>query len=148
MMDLSVVLPYSSGVAEMLYTSHLVSGWCGLYRRSARQGIVLRFDTKCLPSLGIWPCYGGWPEGGIEPLQYAVTLEPTTAPFGTLLEAQSRRMAKELAPGAAFDWTVRFPIPQSTDSASFRRRHCSDHSATLQKITATILLALFPYAAA
>ena len=130
--DLSSVLPSSSAVAEMLYTGRLREGWCGLYRSSAHQGIVLRFDTARLPYLGIWLCYGGWPERGEEPLQYAVALEPTTAPYGTLLDAQKKNEAKELEPGEAFDWTIIFQISDRRVSLESFRHLCSTGSSLFE----------------
>ncbi len=111
--DLSRVLARSAGVADMLYTARLRSGCCGLYRSSAQQGIAVRFDTAHLPYLGLWLCYGGWPEDGPEPRQYAVALEPTTAPQGTLKEAYENGQASHLPIGGAFKWTNSFEISES-----------------------------------
>jgi galactose mutarotase-like enzyme len=123
--DLSLVLPYSAGVAEMLYTDRLASGWCGLYRSSTRQGIVLRFDAELLPYLGIWLCYGAWPEGGKEPLQHAVALEPTLVPCNTLIETQNKNLAQELAPGSEFRWTIDFQLSNPDITLEAFRRFCS-----------------------
>lgn len=119
--DLSQTLSYESGVGEMLYTSRLNQGWCGLYRASKQQGVVLVFDTMQLPYLGVWLCYGGWPEGSEDPLQYAVALEPTLAPVGTLYDAQLQGIACELAPRASFSWTIDFQIsPNGLTLEAFR----------------------------
>ena len=95
--DLSRVGAEDSGVAVMLYTERVQEGWCGLYRRASGEGIAVRLDPEELPFLGLWLCYGGWPPDGAGTRQYAVAPEPTTAPFGTLAEAQRRGAARLLA---------------------------------------------------
>jgi len=108
--DLRFAGSSSDGIAEMLYTDRLLRGRCGLYRASAGQGIIVSFDTAQLPYLGLWLCYGGWPDPGVEPLQYAVALEPTLAPCGTLLEAQRANLAYVLGPGESLEWSITFQI--------------------------------------
>lgn len=108
--DLRIAGASSDGIAEMFYTDRLTHGRCGLYRASARQGITLSFDTAKLPYLGLWLCYGGWPDPGVEPFQYAVALEPTLAPCGTLLQAQQANLACVLGPGKSLQWSITFQI--------------------------------------
>jgi hypothetical protein len=104
--DLSRVEAVSAGTAEMLYTDRLHAGWCGLYRARYGQGICLRFDPRLLPFLGLWLCFGGWPEDESLPLQYAVAFEPTVAPRGTLASALVNRQAPVLAPHESFDFDI------------------------------------------
>ena len=108
--DLSFVLPATARTADMLYTERLQHGWCGLYRAASQTGLVVRFDTSLLPYLGLWLCYGGWPEDDSKQLQYAVAFEPTVAPHGTLLAAQQAKVAPELAPHGQFQWRINFQI--------------------------------------
>ena len=89
----------------MLYTGKLSTGRCGLLRSEGKQGLLLSFSSQKLPYLGLWLCYGGWP-GGSAPQQYAVALEPTTAPCGTLKEAHEKELAFQLTPGEAFEWEL------------------------------------------
>ncbi len=113
--DLSMVLPAETGVGDMLYTGRLQQGWCGLYRGRACQAITLDFDPESLPWMGLWRCYGGWPEPHVtpsRPRQYAVALEPTTAPCGTLRQAQAAGLAVQLAAGASRQWTIRFTVSE------------------------------------
>ncbi len=67
----------------------------------------IRLDWHRLPALGIWLCYGGWPEGN--PV-HQVALEPTTAAADHLAEAEALGQARHLAPGATHDWTVRLTL--------------------------------------
>ena len=99
-----------SGFAEMLYTERLDRGCCGIYRTAERQGLKVTFDATVLPYLGIWLCYGGWPERATKDPQYAVALEPTNAPVNTLAEAQASGLAKLLTSGQSCEWSLRFEV--------------------------------------
>jgi galactose mutarotase-like enzyme len=105
-LDLSRAEAISAGTAEMFYTDRLQSGWCGLYRARHGQGICLRFDARLLPYLGLWLCFGGWPEDESRPRQYAVAFEPTVAPRGTLASALESRQAPVLAAHESFDFDM------------------------------------------
>ena len=113
---LDEAVPASTGFAEMFYTDRLTKGVCGIYRTSKRQGLAVRFDSAELPYLGLWLCYGGWPESDATPRQNAVALEPTFAPVNSLQEAQAGNLAKSLEAGASLSWSLAFEIsePQSS----------------------------------
>ena len=100
--------PNGASTADMLYTGRLSSGWCGIYRAYSGQGIALHFDTRQLPYLGLWLCYGGWPDDESLPRQYAVAFEPTVAPWGTLSAASGNHQAPVLAAHESFEFTVVF----------------------------------------
>jgi galactose mutarotase-like enzyme len=99
-----------TGTADMFYTSRLGRGICGIYRAEAQQMLTVSFDVERLPCLGLWICYGGWPDQGAGPKQYAVALEPTTSACNDLAEAQRLGSAVTLAAGQSFDWEIRFEI--------------------------------------
>jgi galactose mutarotase-like enzyme len=126
--DLSLALAESEHIADMLYTARLTEGWCGLYRSAARQGVALRFNPASLPYVGLWLCYGGWPEDGLEPRQYAVALEPTTAPYGTLTAAKQAGAAVQLARGGSFHYTIEFAVSAPDISLEKFRSFCGDGS--------------------
>jgi hypothetical protein len=107
--DLSVALHATADVADMLYTTRLAAGRCGLYRSAMSRGITLHFDPVSLPYLGLWLCYGGWPEDS-EHRQVAVALEPTVAPRGSLEDAVRDGMAPTLAPYETRAWSIEFHI--------------------------------------
>ena len=117
---LDVVGARTAGTAEMLYTGRLSEGcsgndcsghgYCGVYRCSVRQGLTLSFDALKLPYLGLWLCYGGWPDKGAEPRQSAVAMEPTNAPCNTLAEAQRTGSALRLGAGESIRWDIRFRV--------------------------------------
>lgn len=105
--DLSRTDSIDSSTAEMLYTDRMQAGWCGLYRAQSGTGIILRFNPGQLPYLGLWLCYGGWPDESRHPRQYAVAFEPTVAPRGTLSDALTHNEAPLLAGYASFRFEVK-----------------------------------------
>jgi galactose mutarotase-like enzyme len=107
-----------SGTAEMFYTDRLSQGCCGIYRSATGQTLDIGFDPQRLPYLGLWLCYGGWPDGGPGPRQYAVALEPTTSGCNTLLEAQRNGSAVTLDIGETFQWEIRFRVRNSDSRPS------------------------------
>ena len=103
--DLSVAQPPESGVGDKLFAGPLVSeeNWCALERPSVGLRIRFRFDPSITPYLGLWICYGGWPERP-GPKQNCVALEPCTAPVDSL--AQGGRWSRVLLPGDSFLWPM------------------------------------------
>ena len=126
-MDLSVTADRNHGTAMMFYSGRLRHGACGLYRMREQQGIVVRFSPEQLPFLGLWLCYGGWPDAGAGPAQYAVALEPTLAPCNRLDEAQQAGLALGLSPGSTASWQIAFEVTRPGQSfAEFSRMIHSD----------------------
>jgi galactose mutarotase-like enzyme len=107
---LDKTLSAAAGTADMLYTGRLTSGICSIQRTITGESLTVEFSTEVLPYLGVWLCYGGWPDDATDNLQYAVALEPTTAPFNSLDEAQRAGAATLLAPGASYTFDVTFRI--------------------------------------
>jgi hypothetical protein len=100
----------SDGTAEMLYTDRLARGICALYRARRRQALVMCFDTALLPYLGLWLCSGGWPEGQTSRKQYAIAVEPTVAPHGSLAQAIAAKAAPLLEPGTDFSFSLHMEV--------------------------------------
>jgi galactose mutarotase-like enzyme len=107
--DLSLALHPGADTADMLYTGRLISGRCGLFRSAMSRGIVLHFDPAHLPYVGLWLCYGGWPDNS-EHRQFAVALEPAVAARGSLEDAVRDGVAPALAPYETHAWTIEFHI--------------------------------------
>jgi hypothetical protein len=93
----------------MLYAGPLASGRCGLFRSVVGRGIVLHFDPAQLPYLGLWLCYGGWPDDS-ERRQFAIALEPTVAARGSLEDAVCDKVAPVLKPNQIHSWAIEFLI--------------------------------------
>jgi hypothetical protein len=63
--DLSVVQGADSGIGDKLFAGPLqaaTENWCALERPGAGLRIKVGFDPAENPYLGLWICYGGWPE--------------------------------------------------------------------------------------
>ncbi len=75
--DLSLVGNASDGIGDKLFAAAPQEGWCAIERSRLQYRVELRFDPRELPYLGLWICYGGWPEH-LPDQQYCVALEPCT----------------------------------------------------------------------
>lgn len=86
--DLTVAQSSESGIGDKLFAGPLREGenWCALERPSVGVRIRFTFDPVMTPYLGLWICYGGWPDGP-GPKQTCVAMEPTTAPVDSLAES-------------------------------------------------------------
>lgn len=106
--DLSVVEGPDSGVGDKLFAGPLNKdqNWCALERGSIGLRIRVRFDVEATPYLGLWICYGGWPEKP-GPKQVCVALEPSTAPVDSLGVGH---WSRELGPGESFCWPMEVEI--------------------------------------
>ena len=107
--DLSVVDRSVSGLGDKLFAGPLkpTENWCALDRITAGLRIRVQFDIAATPYLGLWICYGGWPEKP-GPKQVCVAMEPSTAPVDSL--AVTGRWSRELAPGESFSWPMQVDI--------------------------------------
>ena len=107
--DLTVAQPPGSGIGDKLFAGPLAreENWCALERPAARLRIKVGFDTAATPYLGLWICYGGWPDGP-GPKQTCVAMEPATAPVDSL--AETGPWSRELAPGACAEWTMHVDV--------------------------------------
>lgn len=97
--------------AEMFYTGRLADCCdCAIHRESTGEALEIAFSLDTLPYLGLWFCYGGWPDTREQDLQYAVALEPTTSPCGTLAEAEANHLAPWISAKSALSWHISFTV--------------------------------------
>jgi galactose mutarotase-like enzyme len=103
--DLSLAKAADSNIGDKLFAGPLraAENWCTLERPRAGMRITVNFDPGATPYLGMWICYGGWPDG-LGPKQACVALEPTTAPVDSL--AETGPWSRVLAAGASFSWSM------------------------------------------
>jgi galactose mutarotase-like enzyme len=103
--DLSIAQAPESGIGDKLFAGPLApaDNWCVLERPSAGIRIRASFDASATPYLGLWICYGGWPDRP-GPKQTCVALEPATAPVDSL--AQTGPWSRSLAPQEWSGWTM------------------------------------------
>jgi galactose mutarotase-like enzyme len=107
--DLSVAQDPESGVGDKLFAGPLgaAENWCVLERPKAGVRIKVGFDPVATPYLGLWLCYGGWPERP-GPKQMCVAMEPATAPVDSL--AETGPWSRVLTPGGCFYWPMTVAI--------------------------------------
>lgn len=107
--DLSVAGGAGDGVGDKLFAAAPREGWAAIER--VRQGV--RIEVSWAPQrtswMGLWLCYGGWPEGQAQ-RQQCVAIEPCTAPADSLAEAAAGGWAKKLAPGASDAWWMKIRV--------------------------------------
>jgi galactose mutarotase-like enzyme len=107
--DMRVVQGPESAIGDKLFAGPLseTENWCALERPKAGVRIRFGFDAAAMPYLGLWICYGGWPERpGAK--QMCVAMEPATAPVDSL--AETGPWSRELAGGESFSWTMTVAI--------------------------------------
>ncbi len=108
--ELSVAETAATGYAEKLFSEPLSSadGWSTLERANIGLQLTVRFDAQVTPYLGLWLCYGGWPETGQR--QMCVAMEPTTAPTDAL--ANMGAWSRWIEPGGTTYWPLDIEIEQ------------------------------------
>ena len=103
--DLSVVQGRRSRIADKLFAGPLAANenWCALLRPKAGLRIRFSFDVAAAPFLGLWLCYGGWPERrGTK--QMCVAMEPSTTPVDSL--AKAGEWTRVLGAGKSSSWKM------------------------------------------
>jgi galactose mutarotase-like enzyme len=105
--DLSVVV--ENGAGDKLFAGPLKTGegWCSVERVRLGLRLTFRFETAFTPYLGLWLCYGGWPDGD-GPKQFCVAPEPATAPVDSL--AETGEWSRWLEPGETTNWPMELTI--------------------------------------
>ena len=97
----------SDGVGDKLFAAAPAGdGWCAIERNGAGLRVQVEFDPQRTPWLGLWLCYGGWPENKAR-RQYCVALEPCTSPVDSLCQAIAASTARSLGPGQSDLWWIR-----------------------------------------
>jgi galactose mutarotase-like enzyme len=106
---LDVAQAPESGTGDKLFAGPLTGAenWCVLERPSAGVRIRVNFDPALTPYLGLWICYGGWPDGP-GPKQNCIALEPATAPVDSL--AQTGPWSRVLEAGKSYSWPMHLCI--------------------------------------
>jgi galactose mutarotase-like enzyme len=115
--DLSVAQGPESEIGDKLFAGPLSGSenWCALERPSAGVRITVGFDPAATPYLGLWICYGGWPERP-GPRQMCVAMEPATAPVDSL--AVTGPWSRVLKVGESYSWAMTVEI-ETMESKQF-----------------------------
>jgi len=96
----------SDNIGDKIYAAAPHEGWCAIKRKRAGLHVQVEFDPELSPFLGLWLCYGGWPENSSN-RQYCVALEPCTSPVDSLSTAITSGRARTLSPGQCDLWWMR-----------------------------------------
>jgi galactose mutarotase-like enzyme len=118
--DLSSIGSRDGKSATKIFAGPLSIGRAGLYRSKLRSSIMLSFDVRQLPYLGVWICQGAWPNNSTPTGHYTVALEPTTSPYDSLAMARTAGTASVLEPGSRIQWKLSFTIIDFKDIEAFR----------------------------
>jgi galactose mutarotase-like enzyme len=103
--DLSVAEEPTTGIGDKLFSGRLTAAenFCALERPKAGLRIRFGIDPAMTPYLGLWICYGGWPDKP-GPKQVCVAMEPSTAPVDSL--AIGGPWSLVLPPGESYSWPM------------------------------------------
>jgi galactose mutarotase-like enzyme len=107
--DLSRTGSSEDSTGDKLFAPSPPAGWAAIERVRHGLSIKVHFDPKQTPWLGLWLCYGGWPEGKAH-RQQCVAIEPCTAPVDSLAEAMRDASARTLSPGESNDWGMQIRV--------------------------------------
>lgn len=107
--DLSTAGNIRDAVGDKLYAEAPPQGWAAIERKGHGLRVKVEFDPALTPFMGLWLCYGGWPEGRAS-RQQCVALEPCTAPLDSLAEAMEKGLARKLAPGQSDTWWIAITV--------------------------------------
>jgi hypothetical protein len=112
--DLRVAKAPDSGIGYKLFAGPLTASenWCAIERPSAGVRLNVKFDVDATPYLGLWICYGGWPEGP-GPKQMCMAMEPATAPVDSL--AATGPWSRVLGPGDCLSWPMEVEIERTVE---------------------------------
>jgi hypothetical protein len=103
--DLTLTGKITDEIGDKLFAPSPPEGWCAIERTRLNRRVELRFDPRELPYLGLWICYGGWPEQAAN-RQQCVALEPCTTEGDSLKTAMEEGRARRLAARAEDRWSL------------------------------------------
>jgi galactose mutarotase-like enzyme len=107
--DLSIVQPKEVEFAGKFFSDKLQTGVAGIYRKQTDESLLFKFDTAEIPCLGIWLCYGGWPENS-EKKDLTAALEPCIGRPDSLEKAIKWGENLEINPSEKHEWSVKITI--------------------------------------
>lgn len=118
--DFSTVQPRSAGRAVKVFFPRVPEGACAILDPRSGEALSFSWNPAELPHLGLWLCYGGWPEDG-RPGHLTVALEPCTGLPDRLDQARAGGTCASLPPGGRASWGLRLrshrlPPPSSHPS--------------------------------
>jgi galactose mutarotase-like enzyme len=114
-LDMARTGTIDDGVGDKLVLDAPAEGWCAIERKTLRTLVTMRFEPTLWKTLGLWICYGGWPEHGTGKKGYTVALEPCNLPNDSLLQSLAQGAGSHLEPGEVKQWTLRLEISSTEE---------------------------------
>ncbi len=108
-LDFADIQDPALGLAVKCFTDRISSGCAALYDRVADESLLITFDPEENPYLGIWLCYGGWPEHA-DRKHLTVAIEPCNGRPDSLEEAVRRKECSEVPAGGERSWSIRLSV--------------------------------------
>lgn len=109
-LDLSLVLDPLAGVGDKLVIPAPAEGWAAIERKTLRTRLTLHYDAAEAPVLGLWLCYGGWPNDPAAKKGYAASLEPCNLPVDSLAASLGEGGGTYLQAGETTHWRLRLEV--------------------------------------
>lgn len=120
--DFSVVRSPCLGRAVKVFFPDIQEGMCGVHDPVSGEALTFAWNPSELPHLGLWLCYGGWPEDG-RPGHLTVALEPCSGLPDRLDWAMQSGTCPTLPPGGRSSWGLRLrshrlqpPLPRPSEA--------------------------------
>jgi len=107
-----------AAIAVKGFTDSLKHGCAALFRPQKNESILISFDNKKLPYLGVWLCYGGWPVES-KKKHFTVALEPATGRPDSLSESIKRNECSLLETGKEKNWRLEFSLWEGKPEIQF-----------------------------
>ncbi len=107
--DCSVVHDRKQGIALKCFTNRLKKGLAGVYFSQSDQSLIYQFDIRQNPYLGMWLCYGGWPENRREK-HLTVAMEPASGRPDSLAKAVERNEYSRIGGKEIKNWYFKIKI--------------------------------------
>jgi hypothetical protein len=111
--DLSQILPASTGFVDKLYTTRLEQGWCALHDGESGFYVAMLFNPAQIPYVGLSINLGGWPVEG--PGYYNLGLEPCNGYPDRLDIAIERGDCVTVPPESSLSWEWSLLVGQAED---------------------------------
>jgi galactose mutarotase-like enzyme len=113
--DLSLVGMAEDDVADKLLLPSPAEGWCALERIGLRARLRVEWNPSDWPWLGLWICYGGWPDAPGAKKGYTVAIEPCNLPVDSLSDSLETGAGSYLDGGATRSWQLRVRLEKAEE---------------------------------
>jgi galactose mutarotase-like enzyme len=107
--DYSVVQDVRHGIAVKCFTDVLTHGMAAVYFHKSHESLVYYFEPDETPYVGLWLCYGGWPENRPEK-HLTIAIEPTSGRPDSISQAIERNEYTSISGESIKEWSLKMKI--------------------------------------